>query len=43
MMPSNPKGGWPNCGEIDIMEQIGTSSTVYSTVHLGARYGENVG
>ena len=43
MMPSNPKGGWPNCGEIDIMEQIGTSSTVYSTVHLGARYGESVG
>lgn len=43
MMPLKPKGGWPNCGEIDIMEQIGTSSTIYSTVHLGARYGENVG
>lgn len=43
MMPSNPKGGWPDCGEIDIMEQIGTSSTVYSTVHLGARYNDPVG
>ena len=43
MMPSNPYGGWPNCGEIDIMEQIGTSSTVYSTVHLGARYDQKVG
>ncbi|MBQ6195492.1 MAG: glycoside hydrolase family 16 protein [Prevotella sp.] len=43
MMPSNPYGGWPNCGEIDIMEQVGTSSTVYSTVHLGARYDQKVG
>lgn len=43
MMPSQPNGGWPNCGEIDIMEQIGTSSTVYSTVHVGARYEQKVG
>lgn len=43
MMPSHPTVGWPSCGEIDIMEQIGTSSTVYSTVHLGARYDEPVG
>lgn len=43
MMPSTPHGGWPNCGEIDIMEQIGTSTTVYSTVHLGARYDQKVG
>ena len=43
MMPSNPYGGWPNCGEIDIMEQVGTSSTMYSTVHLGARYDQKVG
>lgn len=42
MMPSNPQGGWPNCGEIDIMEQIGTSSIVYSTVHVGARYDQSV-
>ena len=43
MMPVDQTDGWPNCGEIDIMEQIGTSSTVYSTVHLGARYDKNVG
>ena len=28
------KGGWPNCGEIDIMEHIGKEpSTIYATVH----------
>lgn len=43
MMPSHPTVGWPSCGEMDIMEQIGTSSIVYSTVHLGARYDEPVG
>lgn len=43
MMPSKPFGGWPECGEIDIMEQVGSSSTVWSTVHLGARYGQQVG
>ena len=30
--------GWPQCGEIDIMEMVGTSSTVHSTVHVAARY-----
>ena len=25
--------GWPKCGEIDIMEEIGDRSTVYSTLH----------
>ncbi|MBO4613088.1 MAG: glycoside hydrolase family 16 protein [Bacteroidaceae bacterium] len=43
MMPVDQSDGWPNCGEIDIMEQIGTSSTVWSTVHLGARYDKPVG
>ena len=43
MMPVDGTDGWPNCGEIDIMEQIGTSSTVWSTVHLGARYDKPVG
>ena len=43
MMPVDQSDGWPNCGEIDIMEQIGTSSTVYSTVHVGARYDKKVG
>lgn len=43
MMPSVAHGGWPDCGEMDIMEQIGTSSTVWSTVHVGARYDNKVG
>ena len=43
MMPVDQSDGWPNCGEIDIMEVIGTSSTVWSTVHLGARYNKPVG
>ena len=44
MMPHSGKyGPWPTCGEIDIMEQVGNNSTVYSTVHLGARYDEKVG
>lgn len=30
--------GWPLCGEIDIMEMVGTSSTAHSTVHVAARY-----
>ena len=25
--------GWPKCGEIDIFENIGESSTIYSTLH----------
>jgi beta-glucanase (GH16 family) len=25
--------GWPQCGEIDIMEQINTSNTIYGTIH----------
>lgn len=43
MMPVDQTDGWPNCGEIDIMEVIGTSNTVWSTVHLGARYEKPVG
>ena len=44
MMPTDQSvDGWPNCGEIDIMEQIGASGTVWSTVHLGARYDKPVG
>jgi beta-glucanase (GH16 family) len=35
--------GWPRCGEIDIMEQINTSSTIYGTIHWynngNAQYG----
>jgi beta-glucanase (GH16 family) len=35
--------GWPACGEIDIMELIGTSpSTVYGTLHWGSISGSHV-
>ena len=37
--------GWPRCGEIDIMEHINTSNTVYGTIHWDANgyasYGGN--
>ncbi|MFB6454068.1 family 16 glycosylhydrolase [Chitinophaga sp. Hz27] len=25
--------GWPKCGEIDIMERVNTSNTIYGTIH----------
>ncbi|MGM0374967.1 MAG: family 16 glycosylhydrolase [Chloroflexota bacterium] len=28
-----PSAGWPDCGEIDIMENIGDPWTIYGTVH----------
>ena len=32
-----PTSGWPSCGEIDIMELVGSSpNTVHGTVHFGA-------
>ena len=37
MMPVS-NDGWPQCGEIDIMEMVGNSSTMHSTVHVAARY-----
>ena len=37
MMPV-ANDGWPQCGEIDIMEMVGNSSTAHSTVHVAARY-----
>jgi len=30
---STPGVGWPRCGEIDIMEQVNTSTTVLGTIH----------
>lgn len=38
MMPSDMKkyGGWPECGEIDIVEQLGHEpNRVYGTLHFG--------
>lgn len=38
MMPTeNIYGGWPDCGEIDIMEHVGFAvDSVFSTVHTGS-------
>lgn len=33
MMPADGTGGWPTCGEIDIMEQINAENKAYHTVH----------
>lgn len=37
MLPTErPYGGWPDCGEIDIMEHVGFAvDSVFSTVHTG--------
>jgi len=36
MMPDDKEGGWPACGEIDIMEQIGHEpNKIYGTIHYG--------
>jgi hypothetical protein len=35
-----PEGGWPQCGEIDIMELVGHQpSTNHGTAHWGANFG----
>jgi beta-glucanase (GH16 family) len=41
MLGSNfPQVGWPNCGEIDIMENRGTTpGTTQGSLHAGAYYG----
>lgn len=38
MLPTErPYGGWPDCGEIDIMEHVGFAvDSVFSTVHTGS-------
>jgi beta-glucanase (GH16 family) len=38
------KIGWPGCGEIDIMENIGEPNTIYGTLHgLGYAGGDGIG
>jgi beta-glucanase (GH16 family) len=38
--------GWPKCGEIDIMEHVNTSGTIYGTIHWDvnghAQYGKTI-
>jgi beta-glucanase (GH16 family) len=37
-----PSAGWPACGEIDIMELIGSSpSNMHGTVHFGNSYAQH--
>lgn len=41
MMPTDPSiyGGWPKCGEIDIMENVGfDADTVEASAHTGSYY-----
>lgn len=38
LMPQDGSAGWPKCGEIDIWEQINTSTTTYHTIHSGWTY-----
>ncbi len=33
MMPEDGTGGWPACGEIDIMEHINNENIIYQTIH----------
>lgn len=33
MMPQSPNGGWPDCGEIDIIEAAASSEISYHTIH----------
>lgn len=43
MMPVDGTGGWPKCGEIDIMEHLNSDTFVYQTVHsaVSGTYGGN--
>lgn len=37
LMPDDQHDGWPNCGEIDIWEQIDNQERAYHTLHTGYR------
>jgi len=36
LMPFSPQTGWPDCGEIDIMERLNHDNLVYQTVHCAS-------
>ena len=45
MMPDEPSpyGGWPSCGEIDIMEMVNDAATLYGTMHYGKTWKDKEG
>lgn len=42
MMPDSSPGGWPNAGEIDIMEHLNHEGHVYQTIHLLGNNGKHM-
>lgn len=42
MMPNSSPGGWPNGGEIDIMEHLNHDNTIYQTIHLPNANGQHM-
>lgn len=38
LMPQDQSAGWPNCGEIDIFEQIDNENKSYHTIHSNWTY-----
>lgn len=42
MMPENSPKGWPDGGEIDIMEHLNHEAQVYQTIHLNGSNGKHM-
>lgn len=42
MMPNSSPGGWPNGGEIDIMEHLNHEDKIYQTIHLPGGNGKHM-
>ncbi|HWB60990.1 MAG TPA: glycoside hydrolase family 16 protein [Chthoniobacteraceae bacterium] len=45
LMPDEPSpyGGWPGCGEIDILEMVNDAKTCYGTIHYGKTWRDKIG